>query len=63
VSKAEEPHRTAPKDAPPVFRRGAGGQHPRWIIPERYSNLTTSRLTADVPETGTGDVVLDLQGS
>jgi hypothetical protein len=63
VSKAEDPHRTGAKDAPPIFQRGAGGQHPRWLIPQRYSNLTTSKLTADVPEAGTNDIVLDLQGS
>jgi hypothetical protein len=63
VSKVEEPHRTGANNAPPVFQHGAGGQHARWLIPQRYSNLTTSKLTADVPEAGTNDIVLDLQGS
>jgi hypothetical protein len=39
----------------------AGTPPPRWLIPKRYSSVQTSKLTAEVPESGTNDIVLELQ--
>jgi hypothetical protein len=54
-------HPTAP-NMPPVFRPGAA-PHPRWLIPQKYANLATSGLTAEVNEAGDNEVVLDLKGA
>jgi len=62
VTKAIEPVRAAAKTAPPIFRSG-GAPQPRWLIPQKYSNLATSKLSADVAETGNDEIVVELQGS
>ncbi len=61
VTKAQEPTRHGAANAPPVFRQG-GAPHARWLIPQKYSSLKTSGLTADVGETGSDDIVLELHG-
>ena len=62
VTKAVETgHRTA-KSAPPVFRSG-GAPHPRSLIPQKYGNLTTSNLTAEVADGENDEIVVELRGS
>ena len=64
VVKAQEvSQHLAEKTAPPVFRAGGGAPHPRWLIPQKYSNLATSGLSADVNETGDNEIVVELKGS
>jgi hypothetical protein len=62
VSKAIETGHPTAKTAPPVFRPG-GAPHPRSLIPQKYGNLATSNLTADVPDAGTDEIVVELRGS
>jgi hypothetical protein len=62
VTKAQEPTRHGAANAPPVFRPG-GAPHPRWLIPQKYSSLKTSGLTADVNEAGNDEIVVELRGS
>jgi hypothetical protein len=38
------------------------GPERQWQIPERYGSMATSGLTADVPESGTRNIVLELKG-
>src|SRR5947209_5598292 len=62
VIKAQEPERHGAKDAPPIFRSG-GAPHARALIPQKYGNLTTSGLTAEVAENRDNDIVLELKGT
>jgi hypothetical protein len=62
VTKAIETGHPTAKTAPPIFRSG-GAPQPRWLIPQKYSNLATSKLSADVAESGNDEIVLELQGS
>ncbi|HEY1378036.1 MAG TPA: carboxypeptidase-like regulatory domain-containing protein [Gemmataceae bacterium] len=62
VTKAQDVGHPTEKTAPPVFRSG-GAPHPRWLIPQKYGNLATSNLSADVGESGNDDIVVELRGS
>jgi hypothetical protein len=62
VSKAQETVHRPANGGPPVFRPG-GAPRPHWLIPPRYANLATSKLTADVGEAGSDEIILDLNGS
>jgi hypothetical protein len=62
VSKAVETGRPTAKTAPPVFRSG-GAPHPRSLIPQKYGNLATSKLAADIAEAGNDEIVVELSGS
>jgi hypothetical protein len=35
----------------------------RWLIPRRYGDVETSGLSADIPEEGVSDLVLELRGT
>jgi hypothetical protein len=62
VTKAQAPTRHGAANAPPVFRPGGGAPHPRWLIPQKYANLATSGLTADVADGGSEQIVVELRG-
>jgi hypothetical protein len=62
VTKVQETGHPTAKTAPPVFRPG-GAPRPRWLIPQKYANLATSGLTADVADGGSEQIVVELRGS
>jgi hypothetical protein len=62
VTKALETGHPTAKDAPPIFRPG-GAPRPRWLIPQKYGNLATSKLSAEVAEGGNDEIVVELRGS
>ncbi len=35
----------------------------RWLIPRHYGDVTTSELTADIPDTGVKDLIVELRGT
>jgi hypothetical protein len=57
-AKPAEPgvDRTTTTNAAPAAAR-------RWVIPRRYGDMTTSELTADIVETATNDLVVELRGT
>jgi hypothetical protein len=64
VSKVQSPNPVMDKSAAPVWRnaRTPPPPQPRWLIPKRYGNETTSGLIIEVAESGSLDVVLELHG-
>lgn len=62
VSKTQQTGPPVDKSAAPVFRPGGAPPALRWLIPRKYASAATSGLTAEVPEAGTDELVLDLKG-
>lgn len=65
VSKVQTPDQVVDKSSAPTVRNARTGppKQTRWLIPKRYGNASTSGLTVDVGESGSTDIVLELQGS
>lgn len=65
VSKVQVANQVVDKSAAPTWRNAhtSSQPQPRWLIPRRYGNPTTSGLTAQVPENGSSEIYLELQGS
>jgi hypothetical protein len=65
VSKVQTPDQVVDKSSAPMVRNARTGppRQNRWLIPKRYGNASTSGLTVDVGESGSTDIVLELQGA